>query len=119
MRLMKRQEFMQLPPGTLFSPMLQKWVFGELSIKGETWDLGNEVGDFLELGLNWIDGDDTGQVCDRLDEMLADSSVSYPLQSAYGREGLFDNTMVYLVYEPADVAALLSELVTPKPQDKS
>jgi hypothetical protein len=107
---MKRQEFLRLPTGTLFSPMLQKWVFGELSVKGETLDLGNEVGDFLELGLNWIDGTDTGEVCDRLDAMLADSSVSYPLQSAYGREGLFDNDMVYLVYEKADVAALMAEL---------
>lgn len=110
MRLVKRQEFMKLPAGTLFSAMHQKWVFGELSVKGETWQNGDEVGDFLELGLNWIDGHDTGEVCDRLEEMLADSSVSYPLQSAYGREGLFDNDMVYLVYEPADVAALLAEI---------
>lgn len=102
MRLVKRQEFMELPAGTLFSPLLQPWVFGDLSVKGV--DMGNDVGDFLELGLNWIDGDDTRQVCDN--EMFADSSVSYPLQSAYGREGLFDPEMVYLVYEPADIAVL-------------
>lgn len=113
MRLVKRWEFMQLPVGTLFAPMVQKWVFGELSVKGETLDYGNETGDFLELGLTWIDGDDAGQVCNRLDEMLADSSVSYPLQTAYGREALFDADMVYLVYEPADAAGLLGELRGP------
>jgi len=113
MRLVKRKEFVRLPAGTLFAPMMQKWVFGELSVKGGSLDFGNETDDFLELGLNWIDGDDTYQVCERLDEMLADSSVSYPLQSAYGREGLFDPDMVYLVYEPADVAALVSEITKP------
>lgn len=110
MRLVKRPEFMQLPAGTLFAPMQQKWVFGTLSVKGDTSQHGDEIGDFLKLGLTWIEGDGFSEVTDRLEEMLADSTVSYPLQSGYGREGLFDNDMVYLIYEPADVAELLAAI---------
>lgn len=107
MRIVKRQELMDLPEGTLFAEMLQPWVFGQLSIKGESfgWDGRNQ--DFFELGLAWVDGSGTEECVARLDEMLADSTVSYPAESAYGREGLFDDDRAYLVYEKADVDHLI------------
>jgi len=110
MRLVKRQELMTLPPGTLFAELFEPWSFGQLAIKGETWIDGDKNFDFLEIGLGAVASDSTEQYCERLGEMLADSTVSYPAESDYGREGLYDDNIVYLVYEPADVDHLIGLL---------
>jgi hypothetical protein len=112
MRLVKRPEFMTLPAGTMAAPLLQKWVFGEPFIKGDTLfdTLGAKAFDFDMLEPNWVEADDSDEAIDRLEEMYADSSVSYPAQMSVGREGLYDDDRVYLVYEAADVVALVQAL---------
>lgn len=113
MRLVKRQELMTLPAGTLFCELHEPWVFGGLQLKGDT--IRNPLIrdgniDFWVRQIDWPDADDTGMVLDRLDEMSADSSVSYPVDSAYGRHGLYDDDQLYLIYEPADTAALIAAI---------
>jgi hypothetical protein len=110
MRLVKRQELMTLPAGTLFCEMHQEWVFGGLQLKGDTIASNGRNIDFWVRQIDWPDADDTGMAIDRLEEMAKDSAVSYPVESAYGRHGLYDDDRLYLAYESADTAALITEL---------
>lgn len=105
MRLVKLPELKELPAGTLFAPMQQEWVFGELEIKGD-----NFGPDFWVRSLAWVDAFDSGEATDRLDEMALDSSVSYPINQAYQRNCDYDDESLYLVYEPDDVEYLAAEL---------
>lgn len=116
MRLVKRQELMTLPKGTLFAPLHQQWVFGDMEIKGDTiqWDGTN--GDFWVLQLAWPDADDTGEAIDRLEKMADDPTVSYPPGYVYSRHGLYDDDRLYLVYESADVANLIRLLNGVEPE---
>ncbi len=111
MRLVRRQELMTLPAGTLFAELQQEWIFHGLELKGETYadGQGNNI-DFYTKSLDWVDAFDCGEACQRLDEMKADPTASYPIETAYGRHGLYDDEKLYLVYEPADTAALIAEL---------
>ena len=95
-------EFMKLPAGVIFCSG-QPWCFGELCVKGETWD---DCNDFIELGLQWVDGQDSGEVADRMDQML-ELGASFPLQTDFGRNGMFDDKDVFLVYEEADLAQMI------------
>lgn len=110
MRLVKRQELMTFPSGTLFCELQQEWVFGGLQLKLDTLvNLGENV-DFWVHALDWTEAHDTGEAIERLEKMASDSSVSYPLEEAFSRHGLYDDDRFYLVYEQADTDALLSAL---------
>lgn len=106
MRILSRDEFLRMPSGTLYAPLETPWSFGEISIKGESYN-----NDFLECGITWVEGDSSDEAVNRLEEMLADSSVSYPVQSTYGREGIFDNDIKYLIYEKEDIKSIFEELI--------
>jgi hypothetical protein len=110
MRLINRQELMKFPTGTLFCELNGEWYFGGLQLKGDTIVSGGRNVDFWVLQIDWIENDDTGEAIRRLDEMKADSSVSYPAEDAYGRHGLYDEERLYLAYESADTAALIKKL---------
>lgn len=107
MRLVKRQELMTLPKGTLFAPLHEPWVFGDVDMKGDTFQHNGANYDFLVLSLAWPEADDTGMALDCLDEMASDSSVSYSPEYAYARHGLYDDDRLYLVYEAADAENLI------------
>lgn len=112
MRLVRRQELMTLPAGTLFAELQQEWVFHELQLKGETYTDGQGRNiDFMTKQLCWVDAIHTGEACRRLDEMKADPTVSYPIETAYGRHGLYDDERIYLVYEPADTQNLVAAIL--------
>lgn len=112
MRLVTQAELLALPAGTLYAPLQEPWVFGNLYIKGENLPpyLGRETHDFYERSLNWIDANDLDEAGRRLDSMMEDSSLSFPVKQAYSREGLYKTDGRYLVYELDDVKLLLSEL---------
>lgn len=110
MRLVKRQELMALPAGTLFAELYEQWVFGGLQLKGETFGTDGKNWDFWVRSLDWPGADDTGMAIGRLEEMSQDSSVSYPAEYAHARHGLYDDERMYLVYEAADTQALIEEL---------
>ncbi len=86
MRLVTQAELMALPDGTLYAPLHEPWVFGEVRIKGE--NVG--ANDFYARDLNWIDANDCGEAIDRLEAMLKDGSLSFPVEQAYSREGYYD-----------------------------
>ncbi|WP_164681163.1 hypothetical protein [Mycobacterium intracellulare] len=83
---MTQAELMALPDGTLYAPLHEPWVFGEVRIKGE--NVG--ANDFYARDLNWIDANDCGEAIDRLEAMLKDGSLSFPVEQAYSREGYYD-----------------------------
>jgi hypothetical protein len=105
-KLATQAELMALPDGTLYALLQQPWIFGDLRVKGE--NVASD--DFYERSLNWIDAHDSGEATHRLNLMMEDSSLSFPVEQAYSREGLYETDARYLVYELDDVKLLLSEL---------
>ncbi len=110
MKLVKRQELMEMPEGTLYCELREPWIFSGLSIKGSTINIDGKNIDFGTRGLEWVDADNSGEAVDRLEEMLLDSSVNYPVEAAYGREGMFDDEQVYMVYDKADIKSIFGDL---------
>jgi hypothetical protein len=105
MRIVSRKELMGMDAGILFAPIEDKWIIGGLSIYGGSF--GN---DFTERNLGWVDCDNSEEAIDRLEDMDNDSSISYSVEQDYGREGLFDDSIKYLVYEPSDIKSIFDEL---------
>ncbi len=99
MKIYKRAEFLKLPEGTIFSQG-ERWCFYGLQVKGET--LGN---DFIERSLIDIRSEGCEDWSEKLEEMLADGT-SYPIDDAYGRDGLFEDDALFLVYEKSDLEEL-------------
>jgi len=99
MRIYTRSEFMKLPPGTIFSSG-EPFAFRDLLVKGESWEC-----DFVQSSLIGIESFDSEQHADREYEMLEKGS-SYPINKSFGREGLFDDKLLYLVYEDKDLVYL-------------
>lgn len=111
MRLVKRQEFLALPPGTLYAKLQEPWAFEGLALKSDTIMHGDKPGDFWSINLDWVESDDdTGMAFDRLDAMKSDPTLSYPMEWAATRGSDFDDNSVYLVYEHADTQALIAFL---------
>jgi hypothetical protein len=106
MRIVDRKTFMDMPEGTVFSEIEERWAVGELSVKVE--NLGTV--DFYEPNFTWVDADDSNIAIERLEEMWEDETVSYPVDSAIGRNGLFNYDAKYLVYEPEDVQYIVNTL---------
>jgi len=100
MRIYRRAEFLKLPEGTFFCKG-EPWVFGPLSVKGETvtFDGGR---DFFYQHFDWVDGDDAGECFDRLERMLAHGEA-YPMINGITRDGGFNDAALFLVYEKADL----------------
>jgi hypothetical protein len=105
---------MTLPGGTLFCELYQEWVFGGLQLKMETITNNGKNIDFWVHALDRPEAYDTGEAIDRLEEMSHDSSVSYPLESARSRHGLYDDDRLYLVYEQSDTDAFVAALGRPE-----
>lgn len=103
MKIFNRQDFLALPAGVLYCAG-RPWVFSELSVKGDTWAYGS--GDFLYLDLQSIEAEGSGEQEERMDAMLREGR-SFPMSSSYGRDGSFDDKIVYLVYEPDDIERLM------------
>lgn len=104
MRIVSRRELMAMEPGVLYAEVLEDGQFGELHIYG-----GSSGNDFVIRSLMTPDAHDSDELWERQDEMLA-NGASYPIDSAYGRDGLFDDDIRYLVYDEADVVSIVKDL---------
>jgi hypothetical protein len=101
MRIYTRAAFLALPAGTLYCKC-RPWVFEELCVKEDSWP-----NDFVFVNLQTIDSSSSEESTDRLDRML-EEGVSFPLNNATQRDGCFDETDLFLVYEQADLKALMT-----------
>jgi hypothetical protein len=96
MKVYSRQDFLKLPEGTFFSQG-NKWCFQGLSIKGHSFE-----NDFMYVDLLEIESESSGDWADKLEDSLTNGS-SYPSNSSSSREGLYDDSDVFLVLELEDL----------------
>lgn len=105
MKILNLEQFRALPENILFSKY-EPCVFGELEIKGETWEC-----DFLTQQITGaIDCEDSGDFIDKLDAaQKSGASISIDLD-CMGRDGCFDDGQLFAVWEDEDVAKLIARL---------
>lgn len=99
MRLIRRAEFLTMPPGTFYCACDRQWVFENLCIKRDT--CGN---DWWYTPLDTPENEGTDDWIDGLDEMLAGSTR--PVEQDWSRDGGFNPETLFLVYERADLEVL-------------
>lgn len=112
MKIINKEEFLQLPEGTVFLEF-KPYVFGDFKIKGET--IGR---DYLEVDLNnvFLDVDDTVTA---IDEALITNSSFDVNFNVYNRNGMFDDEQMYAVYEQNEIEKLIAVLKEGVPYNKS
>jgi len=106
MRIVDRATFMTLPAGTLYAKIPQPIVAGPLSVKGDTYtsSQGENI-DWAELDIaNW-QSNDSGDWADRYYQM-AEAGASVPCDDMYGRDGMFEQTDMFLIFERDDLMRL-------------
>lgn len=107
MKILSRQQFLNLPEGVLYcvNRTKEEVGFSDLKIKGETLSNNN---DWFEICLTCYEHHDTGELIERHDDML--KGVSYPLEISQCRNGLFEDDNIFLVYEKKDLSQLIEML---------
>lgn len=127
MRIVNRQQFMELPSGTIYRKFTTPYAFQEIEVKFDSYTLPNgkyidpstgQCSDFVCMGLAEVEWDETSQMFERLDEMM-EQGASYPLDlDCAGRDGCFEPEAMFLVFERDDVIKLrdfLTELLATWP----
>ena len=107
MRLYTRKNFLELSEGVIFAKGPSDCLLPSgFCVKAET--LRNDEGlatDFVYLDLVDIESFDSNEHWDRCVEML-ETDKSYPIATSFGRDGSFDDTEVFLVFEPHDLEVI-------------
>lgn len=113
MKLVDRKTFMSMPAGTLFRKVPEPWIIEPLSIKGDT--MGADFG-YMELAQpETFSGED-------FIAPLHDLEVggSRKLETdGYGRDGVFQDTDMFLVLDDDDRRALVEILIAATPQKQN
>jgi hypothetical protein len=104
MRIVRRKAFLKLPADTIYAtaPTPDDINFGVMHVKAGTL----ASNDFVCLALNDIEAKDSGELMARYDAMLEDGA-SFPLRDSFGRDGMFADDEIYLVYESADLERIV------------
>lgn len=119
MRIVKRQELMSMPKGTLFTNVYLRdgyaeWLDGGLEVfGGALYGVDGRAYDFASRSIGTFQSDSSDEHWQRHDDLL--NGASYPVNTDYGREGMFDDDAQYLVYEQADVECILSDVLKAYP----
>lgn len=106
MKIVDLSEFREMPVGTIFCKY-EPCIFGELEIKGETWE-----SDFISAPLTGcIESEDTDDMVGKLDKYV-ETKESFRLDiECYGRDGMFESKQLFAVYEKRDIAQLVNKLI--------
>jgi len=109
MKIVDRKTFLAMPPETLFCKY-EPCVFGEITIKGDSifFESGDDF--FCQHLGDAIDCNDCGEMLETLERarLFGDSfRMDFECQ---GRDGCFDEKELFMVFEKADVAALIERL---------
>ena len=105
MKIVNREQFMQLPAGTLYS-LYTPFVMNGLYLRGETF----AACDFLQMNLIGQLSDVGGDFETACDRMEAGESVPVEFRD-YERDGMFDNLQQFAVYENKDIRAMIGVLM--------
>lgn len=107
MRILTRKEFMEMPAGTVFS-YYEPCVFRGLMIKDSDPEKGYPDFSTSDL-IGAIEVNSSDEFVEKCSRMELGSSE--PVDFEYsGREGLFDDKLLYAVYERPDVEKLIKRL---------
>lgn len=107
MKILTRKQFMEIPAGTVFS-YYSPCIFRDLNIKDSSPKKGYP--DFLMSGLvgavDCTGSDDFSVKCE-----MMENGESCPVDFNFsGREGLFDDELIYAIYEKEDIEKLIKRL---------
>lgn len=124
MKIVSKAELMRQPKGTLFADFHSKpgetmmWPNGPECILHGPCDPGegNEPVDFFFITIGGPDAVDSSEHFDACFRM-ADDGEAYPIGLALQREGLYDPSKRYLVWEPEDVNRIIALLQGAEPKD--
>lgn len=105
MKIINRQQFLQLPAGVLFTKF-EPSCFDELRIKGDT------IGaDFHAVTIaDAIDADGTSDLLDKIHRAEGGESLHMDFETVQ-RDGLFDEDQLFAVWEREDVEKLVGRLL--------
>ena len=109
MRIVNRDTFIGMPPGTLFSKY-EPCVFGDLMIKGESiiFDGGNDF--FYQQIADSVKASGSNELVNILDDS-EENGTSFDMDfHLEGRDGLFEYGQLFAIWEPSDVSALIDRL---------
>lgn len=106
MKIVDLKTFRALPEGTI-AAKYEPCVFGDLFVKGETW----EVDFILAYLTNEIDASSSDDMMDKMDRAEAGEAVPMSFEE-YMRDGLFEDGQLFAVWEKADVEGLIAKLTT-------
>lgn len=101
MRIVNRKEFLTLPVGTVYAEY-QPCFISSIKVKDETWEY-----DFLCVCFDYIEpnaNEDDG--VDAMYAMQEDGS-SRDIEKAIGRDGMFEEKQLFMIYEKEDIAYIV------------
>ena len=105
MKIIDLKKFRTLPEGVVFLKYKPQF-FEELCVKGETWDY-----DFLSAGLTANILCNGSEDYERiLSNAENNSNLSLKLGFDGGRDGFFEESQLFAVYEQSDIDQLIEEL---------
>lgn len=107
MKILTRKQFMKMPAGTVFS-YYEPCIFTGLYVKDSSPEKGYPDFSMSDL-IGAIECDDSGEFSDKCELMEKGDSVRVDFESS-GREGLFDEKLLYAVYESNDIEKLIKRL---------
>lgn len=109
MRILTRNEFIKMPEGTVFS-YYSPCIFSGLFIKDSCREYSEDSNDFLMSDIIGAimncSSDDYFKKCKEMEEgksLITDFEFS-------GREGLFDDSQLFAIYEKDDIKSLIIRL---------
>lgn len=107
MKLVNRETFLSLPPGTVYVTY-ESGTCGHLSIKGD--NCGNNDWFFTSLEtLNIIDVNSSAELYELITTMECGDSIELDCQSLE-RDGTFDDDIQFFVYTQEDINKLITVL---------
>lgn len=110
MKLLTVAQFHACPPGTVYR-IGEPWAFGNLSIKGKSCPK-HYSHDWLYMEVGEIEASDSGtwgNMLEHAKENPDDNGLPIDLYTE-GRDGMYDDERMVLVFEPADIDALIERL---------
>jgi len=106
MRIVSRSIFVTMPPPVAYQKMKVGYVFEGLAVKTDTCG----PNDWWYLSFDGIESHDTGEWVDRMRKMCEDNTAHYPMERSVSRDGMFDDSEMFMVYDREDIASIIEAL---------
>jgi len=110
MRIYNRKDFLDLPEGTVYIKGMETTFHENIQIKKETIrdDQGKPI-DWFYIDLAMFEADDPHEYICNFEAMQHDQA-SIPMEAVKARDGCFEESDLFLVYEKSDLEVLIKLL---------